>query len=114
MYGTHQIDREILSKFQESGEEVDFSNIRLHLPSNRIQQAAIKQYQYLVKKLGYPPSDAQAFATWTIINQAGFGKFGSRKIGRSTNRELLVTLAGIKRLLPMRKQRTLLKKGRKR
>ncbi len=112
-HGTHQLGQDVLSHLQNSGEAVDFKNLRLHIPSSRIHQAALKQYDYLINRIGYPATSAQAYIAHMIINQAGYGKFGTTKIGRSTNRELFTSLAAAKGLLPMRKQRTFSKPSQK-
>ncbi|MBU3916632.1 hypothetical protein KKA14_13955, partial [bacterium] len=75
--------------------------------SSRIHQAALRQYHYITAQLGIPQVDAQIFATYLIINQAGYGKFGTTRMGNGNNRQLLECLAGSHGLIPLRKQRIL-------
>ncbi len=104
-HGIRNLSSEIVSQFHESSSPLGVNAISLHIPSSRIQQAALKQYNYLIKRLEYPKGKAQEYAAYLIINQAGYGKFGTSKAGSSTQRDLLISLAGAKSLLPMRKQR---------
>ncbi len=105
--GVHYSNRNLVAGLSDKSEPIDFSNIRLHIPSSRIQQAALKQYAYLTAKIGCPPFMAQQHATNLMINQAAYGKFGTAKLGQGNNHDLFTAMAGSKGLLPMRKQRRL-------
>jgi len=105
--GTHSLGAELLSQMQSENEDVNFGKVQLHLPSSRILQAALKQYHYLTTQLGMPNGQAQVYTAMVVINQVGYGKFGTRKLGGATNKELLMALAGTRNLIPMRKQRPL-------
>ncbi|MBF0239702.1 MAG: MoxR family ATPase [SAR324 cluster bacterium] len=91
----------------QSADSVSIGKIRLHLPSARILQAALRQYDYLIRQLKAPPDVAQVYAVYLVINQVSYGKFGSTRIGKSTNRELLIQLAASTGLISMRKQRNI-------
>ncbi len=105
--GTQNLDKEILSQFSPKDRSIsNTNNLQLHIPSSRIHQAALRQYHYLTEELGCPVIDAQVLAAFLIINQAGYGKFGTSKIGHISNRQLFESLAASSGLLPMREQRT--------
>ncbi|MBU2513760.1 MoxR family ATPase [bacterium] len=105
--GVHYANRKLVSDMGGTGESIDFSCIRLHIPSSRIQQAALKQYAFLTAKIGCSPYLAQQYAVNLMIDQAAFGKYGKAKLGQGNSRDLFVAMAGTKGLLPMRKQRKL-------
>jgi len=103
--GLHNLDDAILKKIIGEGTEMQFSDIKLHLPSSRILKAALKQSYYLYQNVSCDLTQAQIYAAHIVINQAAYGKFGTQKIGKNTTRELLYSLASTKGLLPMAKQR---------
>ena len=99
-----ELDSSFLMAVKQQNDNLELNNIRLHLPSSRIQHAALKQYDFLTRKIKYPKEQAQIHAVKLIINQVAFGKFGLRKFGKMTNRELLLNLAAAKGLIPIKKQ----------
>ncbi len=99
-----ELDSSFLVELKQQNDNLELQNIRLHLPSSRIQHAALKQYDYLTRKMKFPEEQAQAHAVNLIINQVAFGKFGLRKFGKMTNKELLLNLAASKQLVPIKKQ----------
>ena len=107
LHGMQKLPGDILSQFKNNDLDTNLTTVKLHMPSSRIQQCAISQYNYLTTVLNVPQPIAQEYAILMVINQAAYGKFGLRKSGAATNRELLLTLAGAKGLLPMRKQKLL-------
>ncbi len=112
LYGMQKLDGDILSQFKNNDLDTNLTTVKLHMPSSRIQQAALSQYNYLTQTLDVPASQAQEYAFLMVINQAAYGKFGLRKSGAATNRQLLLTLAGAKGLLPMRRQKLLAKSAK--
>jgi MoxR-like ATPase len=99
-----ELDSNFLVELKQQNDHLELNNIRLHLPSSRIQHAALKQYDFMTRKMKFPKEQAQIHAIKLIINQVAFGKFGLRKFGKMTNRELLLSLAAAKGLLPIKKQ----------
>ncbi len=116
--GTRGLDKEILAQVKIGDKSMnDKNNMQLHVPSSRIHQAALRQFHYLTRVLGCPIIDAQVLSAFLIINQAGYGKFGTSKTGQISNRQLFESLAASCGLLPMREQRTFgssIKKTKKR
>jgi hypothetical protein len=99
-----ELDSSFLVELKQQNDILELQNIRLHLPSSRIQYAALKQYDYLIRKMKFPEAEAQIHAVNLIINQVAFGKFGLRKFGNMTNKALLLNLAASKQLIPIKKQ----------
>lgn len=111
--GTRKLGSEITSQIMDEGKTLEQKRIRLHVPTARIHQAALRQYDYLSNKLGCNRSIAQQYATHLLLNQAAYGKYGPQKIGQVTVSDLLKGLAAVRGLLPMRKQRDFKKTSNK-
>ncbi|MBT6762709.1 AAA domain-containing protein [archaeon] len=103
--GTSNIPDAVVAYLSDFGK---MSQVDLHLPSQRIQRAAAKEYDSLIG-MGMSSGKASIHSTRICIDQICFGQYGSKNLGSgdgATRRDAVTSIAEHLNLIPARQQRT--------